>query len=178
MAHDLAAYTTSSYLTTFRRCPDNPDVPLNKWRTQLWHSALPSSHQHLAKDIFNVWLDLRYRYLALSPEIIGMLQTLRLQYLLGIITNGPSNAQWEKIDKLNLNKYFDCILVSSDLPWAKPNQNIFYAACSYLGVPPHECLMVGDKLETDIQVRIPFPMHIHENLFDIFTEIFYYPKII
>lgn len=41
--------------------------------------------------------------------------------------------------------------ISSDLPWAKPDRNIFYAACHYLGVQPEECAIIGDKLETDIQ---------------------------
>jgi N-acylneuraminate-9-phosphatase len=77
---------------------------------------------------------------------------LKQKYLLAIITNGPSAAQWEKIQKIDLNKYFDCVLVSDDLPWSKPDPNIFYAACHYLGVQPQQCMMIGDKLETDIQV--------------------------
>lgn len=86
-----------------------------------------------------------------------MLKQLRKNYLLAIITNGPSNAQWEKIKKLGLNmgksSLFDCILVSADLPWEKPDPRIFLAAASYLGVAPNSCIMVGDKIETDIQVK-------------------------
>uniref|UniRef100_A0A2M4DRY3 N-acylneuraminate-9-phosphatase n=1 Tax=Anopheles darlingi TaxID=43151 RepID=A0A2M4DRY3_ANODA len=149
---ELANETATNYLAAFRRCPDNPDMALVQWRSQLWYDVLPATHQHLATELYGRWLEWRYRYLALPDEVHTMLQTLRLQYLLGIITNGPTAAQWEKIDRLALNKYFDCILVSSDLPWAKPDRNIFYAACHYLGVPPGQCVMIGDKLETDIQV--------------------------
>ncbi|XP_040157783.1 N-acylneuraminate-9-phosphatase isoform X3 [Anopheles arabiensis] len=151
-SRELANETATNYLTAFRRCPDNPDVALAQWRSQLWQDVLPGTHKHLASELYGRWLEWRYRYLALPVEVQTMLQTLRLQYLLGIITNGPTAAQWEKIDRLALNKYFDCILVSSDLPWAKPDRNIFYAACHYLGVPPGQCVMIGDKLETDIQV--------------------------
>lgn len=70
--------------------------------------------------------------------------------MLGLITNGPSNAQWEKINRLNLKSYFDVILVSGDLAWEKPNPRIFQEACRYLGVEPYQCIMVGDKMETDI----------------------------
>ncbi|XP_053671980.1 N-acylneuraminate-9-phosphatase-like [Anopheles nili] len=150
-SRELANETATNYLTAFRRCPDNPDVALAQWRSQLWQDVLPGTHKQLAGELYGRWIDWRYRYLALSGEIQTMLQTLRLQYLLGIITNGPTAAQWEKIDRLALNKYFDCILVSSDLPWAKPDRNIFYAACHYLGVLPGQCVMIGDKLETDIQ---------------------------
>lgn len=41
-------------------------------------------------------------------------------------------------------------MVSGDLPWEKPNRQIFHKACGYLEVEPRQCLMVGDKLETDI----------------------------
>ncbi|XP_020715401.1 uncharacterized protein LOC101451032 isoform X2 [Ceratitis capitata] len=72
-------------------------------------------------------------------------------FLLALITNGPSNAQWEKINKLHVSQYFDCMLVSSDLPWEKPNPQIFYAACNFLGIAPTQCVMFGDKLESDIK---------------------------
>lgn len=75
----------------------------------------------------------------------------REDYLLGLITNGTSRAQWQKIELLGLRKYFDVLLVSGDLPWEKPDQNIFLEACKLLGVPPRNCIMVGDKLETDIK---------------------------
>lgn len=152
MTHDVATQSTTQFLRTFRNCPDNPDIPLDTWRQYLWSQALPDTHKHLAIEIFHIWLDLRYRYLALTPEIVALLQSLRQSYLLAIITNGPSNAQWEKIQRLNVSKYFDCMLVSSDLPWEKPNPHIFMAACNYLGVEPKNCVMIGDKLDTDIQV--------------------------
>jgi len=79
-----------------------------------------------------------------------MLVRLRRRFLLGLITNGPSNAQWEKIRELGVAQYFDVILVSGDLAWEKPDERIFLEACNALGVRPGECLMVGDKLETDI----------------------------
>lgn len=152
LTRETATQITTTFLKAFRKCPDNPDVPLDAWRQYLWSQALPESHRHLATEIYQIWLELRYRYLALTPEIVALLQSLRQCYLLAIITNGPSNAQWEKIQRLNVNKLFDCILVSSDLPWEKPNPHIFMAACNYLGVEAKNCVMIGDKLETDIQV--------------------------
>lgn len=79
-----------------------------------------------------------------------MLRNLRQHYFVGLITNGPSNAQWEKVNKLNLQGYFDVILVSGDLPWEKPHHKIFHEACEFLGIEAHQCIMVGDKLDTDI----------------------------
>lgn len=132
-------------------------MSLEQWRTDLWQKALPETHRHLTYDIYEQWLKLRYHYLELPSELVQMLKQLRKNYLLAIITNGPSNAQWEKVHKLGLNmgksSLFDCILVSADLAWEKPDPRIFLAACNYLGVAPNNCIMVGDKIETDIQVK-------------------------
>lgn len=94
-----------------------------------------------------------------------MLQQLRKKYLLGLITNGPSNAQWEKVHKLHLQPYFDVILVSGDLPWEKPEAKIFEEACRYLQVNPENCIMVGDKLETDILGKLCFKLNFEEIIF-------------
>ncbi|XP_012285421.1 N-acylneuraminate-9-phosphatase [Orussus abietinus] len=141
---------TASYLKYFRKCPDNSAFPLDAWRTSLWSKALGEKYGYLAKKVYERWLYLRYYYLAPAPETISMIRQLRKTYLLGLITNGPSNAQWEKIHKLSLQQYFDVILVSSDLPWEKPDPRIFEEACRCLGVRPESCIMIGDKLETDI----------------------------
>ncbi|XP_055903947.1 N-acylneuraminate-9-phosphatase [Eupeodes corollae] len=147
-----ASQVTAKFLQSFRRCPDNPQTSLDSWRSYLWRDALPERFKHLAEQIYAQWLHLRYRYLAIPPDYVQMLKQFRSSgYLLALITNGPSNAQWEKVKKLNVSQYFDCVLVSSDLPWEKPNPNIFLAACNYLHVKPAECVMIGDKIETDVQ---------------------------
>lgn len=148
---ELATEAATNFLTAYRRCPDNPSVPLAHWRTQLWTDCLPVAWRHLAPQVYSRWVEYRTRYLKPSADILAMLETLRRRYQLGIITNGPSASQWEKVDRLGLSHLFDCILVSSDLPWAKPDRNIFYAACHYLDARPEQCVMIGDKLETDVQ---------------------------
>lgn len=55
-----------------------------------------------------------------------------------------------QICELKLQGYFDAIVVSGDLKWEKPQAEIFHRACQLLGVEPFECLIVGDKIETDI----------------------------
>uniref|UniRef100_A0A1Q3FI31 N-acylneuraminate-9-phosphatase n=1 Tax=Culex tarsalis TaxID=7177 RepID=A0A1Q3FI31_CULTA len=148
---ELATEAATNFLTALRRCPDNPSFTLAQWRTQMWTDCLPAAWRHLAPQVYSRWLEYRTRYMTPSEDIFAMLETLRRRYQLGIITNGPSAAQWEKVDRLGMGRFFDCILVSSDLPWAKPDRNIFYAGCHYLGVQPEQCVMIGDKLETDVQ---------------------------
>ncbi|XP_022911767.2 N-acylneuraminate-9-phosphatase [Onthophagus taurus] len=149
--NEISTKICSNYLRAFRKCPENPSMDLDVWRKLLWAQALGNDYKNLADEIYLTWIQLRYRYLALSTETLKLLENLRKNnYLLGLITNGPSCAQWEKIQRLDLRSLFDIILVSGDLPWEKPNQRIFYEACDYLKVKPSKCLMVGDKMETDI----------------------------
>lgn len=170
---------TQTFLHDFRLCPDQCGMTLDKWRHLLWCRALGEQYEHIAGctpyskcfchyfplvlintglytagDIYTEWLRLRYYCLAIAPDVLSLLYRLRQHYMLGLITNGPSCAQWEKVERLDLRHYFDCILVSGDLPWEKPHQKIFLEACHYLGVQPWQCIMVGDKLETDIQGAI------------------------
>lgn len=150
ISEETSIKITATYLKQFRKCPDNATLTLDAWRTILWSKALGDKYSCFAKKIYERWLYLRYHYMALAPNTICMLRQLGKRYLLGLITNGPSNAQWEKIHKLSLQQYFNVILVSGDLPWEKPKAEIFREACHFLNVRPEKCIMVGDKLETDI----------------------------
>lgn len=145
------------YLQEFRKCPEHPSISLDQWRLGLWSNALPDQYRHLSYEIYEQWIKYRYHFMQLPNDLVQMLRHLRKNYLLSIITNGPSASQWEKINKLNLNmaknSLFDCILVSGDLGYEKPDKRIFHAACNYLNVAPQNAIMIGDKLETDIQVK-------------------------
>ncbi|CAG9136312.1 unnamed protein product [Plutella xylostella] len=151
MSGEEAVASSTSFLRAFRARPDDDEYTLEKWPEHLWRNCLPKNYRHIAKSISTEWLKLRFQCLALTPDVVHLLETLREDYLLGLITNGTSRAQWQKIELLGLRKYFDVLLVSGDLPWEKPDQNIFLEACKLLGVPPRNCIMVGDKLETDIK---------------------------
>ncbi|XP_063905215.1 N-acylneuraminate-9-phosphatase [Zophobas morio] len=147
---DLASAASKAYLRAFRKCPENLSMSLDAWRRLLWAQALGDQYNKYAGDVYQTWLQLRYDHLALSSDVKTLLQKLRQHYFVGLITNGTSRAQWEKISLLHLEKFFDVVVVSGDLPWEKPHRKIFHVACDYLGVEPQQCIMVGDKLETDI----------------------------
>ncbi|KAG8233049.1 hypothetical protein J437_LFUL004269 [Ladona fulva] len=151
MPHQFAVEATLTFLENFRLCTENPEMSLNEWRRLLWAQSLGEKYKSIAAEVCQQWLQLRYECLALTSEVKTLLRLLRRRHFhLGLITNGPSRAQWEKVNRLDLARFFDVILVSGDLPWEKPSEEIFLEACRLLHVPPSACLMVGDKLETDI----------------------------
>lgn len=80
----------------------------------------------IVDEVYKQWLLLRYNYVKLPSSVKSLLCELKNSYRLALITNGISDAQWEKIRACNLETYFDCIVVSGDTLWKKPDINIFY----------------------------------------------------
>lgn len=71
---------------------------------------------------------------------------------LGIITNGDSGHQWEKVRVMDLTRWIppNHILVSGDCGMVKPEPGIFRLAQERLGVSPSEACLIGDSYENDI----------------------------
>lgn len=71
---------------------------------------------------------------------------------LALVTNGLSDVQRTRIDRLGLGRYFQTIAISAELGTAKPAAAIFEFALAGLGSPARRsAVMVGDSLSSDIQ---------------------------
>jgi putative hydrolase of the HAD superfamily len=84
----------------------------------------------------------------------GMLSTIDVLVgagvRLAIVTNGPTEMQSRTIEAIGLRDRVRAILISEEFGAAKPDQAIFHAAASRLGVRPEDCLFVGDNPEKDV----------------------------
>jgi len=71
---------------------------------------------------------------------------------LGIITNGPSEHQWAKIEALGVEKWIprENIIVSGDLGINKPDKRIFEVMQEKLQLGVESLYYIGDSLENDI----------------------------
>ncbi|MXX18454.1 MAG: HAD-IA family hydrolase [Dehalococcoidia bacterium] len=84
-------------------------------------------------------------------DAIGTLETLRSQgYRLGMVTNGSSDTQRQKIGRWQLEPYFDEIVIESEFGRGKPDPGVFRQALAGTGASPDEAWMVGDNLYADI----------------------------
>lgn len=84
-------------------------------------------------------------------DAIGTLETLRSQgYRLGMVTNGSSDTQRQKIGRWQLEPYFDEIVIESEFGRGKPDPGVFKQALAGTGAAPDEAWMVGDNLYADI----------------------------
>ncbi len=79
-----------------------------------------------------------------------LLALKQMGLMLGIITDGDPVKQWEKILRTEIEDYFDDVLISDFVGVKKPHIKIFQKALKNFGVKPHEAVMVGDRLYSDI----------------------------
>lgn len=85
-----------------------------------------------------------------KPKTINIINTIKSHIKVGIITNGSTQRQKEKIINTNLNRYFDTIIISEEAGFSKPDKLIFELALNKLNVQSEDVLFVGDDLEKDI----------------------------
>jgi len=94
----------------------------------------------------------RRAVMVLFPDALDFLGTLRARGLpLGLVTNGDAREQRFKIERHDLARYFDAIVIEGELGTGKPDAVAYRTALAALGVAPGpEVSMVGDHLEFDV----------------------------
>lgn len=84
------------------------------------------------------------------PGALDALDRLAGRYALGVVTNGPRDAQLAKLDGLGRREAFGVVVCAGDESPPKPAPEPFERALSALGVAPSEAVFVGDSPETDV----------------------------
>jgi putative hydrolase of the HAD superfamily len=91
-------------------------------------------------------------YLVPYSDTVHTLLELRDRgYKLGVITEGRPVKQWEKLIRLGLQHFFHAVVISEEVQRQKPDVEMFRIAAKRIGVKPQEAVMVGDRLDKDIQ---------------------------
>lgn len=79
------------------------------------------------------------------------LETLRKQYKVALVSNSDCFSVKAVIDKYGLDKFFDATILSYEVGHLKIDPEMFTAALDRLGVKPHEAVMIGDSINSDIK---------------------------
>ncbi|WP_460218253.1 YjjG family noncanonical pyrimidine nucleotidase [Psychroserpens sp. MEBiC05023] len=91
---------------------------------------------------------------------LEILEHLKKEYALHIITNGFEEAQQKKMDNANITHYFSTITNSEAAGVKKPNPIIFNHALSSAAATPEESIMIGDNYEADILGAVAIGMDV------------------
>ena len=82
----------------------------------------------------------------------AVLEQLRHKYKLGVISNFALPPGVKKtLERFDLAKFFDVILISGEVGWRKPSPRIFQKALLSLEVDASETVFVGDSPLLDIE---------------------------
>lgn len=134
------------------RKPPSGDIRPAMWRSALQrHGIVDDADGVLARRLADRFDQLRVERVELFPEALPVLQALHGRYRLAIITNGYTETHAQKIARLELERFFDRIILAGDLEMVKPDPAIFVHAMESLDVRPESSVMVGDRYDRDVE---------------------------
>lgn len=137
---------------------ENYQQHLQKWvpqfRSEIWSQALRTQgveDEKLAKELGEFFCSRRRKLQSPLPDAKKILSKLHEAGVrIGLLTNGDSDLQREKIEASGLGMFFEVAVVSGEFGTGKPEPEIFHHLLNLLGVLPAESLMVGNSLSRDI----------------------------
>ena len=91
------------------------------------------------------------RMVRLDSRVEAMLRDLRASGVpTGVVTNGPTEEQWNKMRNTGIADLVDAAVVSQEFGANKPDPSIFRRALDLIGAEVSETIFVGDNAVADI----------------------------
>jgi putative hydrolase of the HAD superfamily len=95
--------------------------------------------------------NVKFALLRLFPETMSTLIHLKAHgYHLGVISNGLTIKQYEKLVRLGLHHFFDSVVTSQQTNVEKPDIAIFEMALEKMGCKAENSIMIGNSFSDDI----------------------------
>ena len=123
-----------------------------------------SIEKHLSK-LLDIYCSFSPK-LELYPGVLPLIKELGKAYKLGIITGGMMKAQKNKINSLDISKYFEHVLITQEIGANKPDSFPYSYLLNILKIKPDRSVYIGDNPFVDfigaktigmptIRVRVP-----------------------
>ena len=123
------------------------------YRFESWSRALKDlgvDDERLARILADEFVETRTGLFECFPETAELMDELEGAVRLVLATNGASDLQRLKLETSGLTDYFDDVLVSADIGFAKPHPIFYENAIRLANAGPEQILMVGDNIRRDI----------------------------
>lgn len=96
----------------------------------------------------------------LMPGAEEMISWVNGKMKVGYVTNGMSEVQRPRLEKIGWDLKFDVIVIAGEIGHSKPHHNYFNHVHGQIGSPGRtEVLVVGDSLTADIEGATSFGYH-------------------
>jgi putative hydrolase of the HAD superfamily len=69
---------------------------------------------------------------------------------MGVVSNWPASLELT-LEAAGIRKYFEVVVASGVVGYAKPRPEIYRFALERFGIAPHKALFVGDSIPFDVQ---------------------------
>lgn len=101
---------------------------------------------------FQAVYEQKQQEIKMTEAMKKLLENLSGKMKLGIVTNGPTQHQWDKVNALGVEQWIpkEHILISGEIGIAKPDTGIFAAELGRLDLQKEDVCYVGDSFENDI----------------------------
>ncbi|MEM2942168.1 MAG: HAD family hydrolase [Candidatus Bathyarchaeia archaeon] len=115
---------------------------------RLFNKSVVDEILGMAEDLL---VEARVSSAALVPGADSVLESLSSKYSLGVVTNTSSErVSHGVINRLGLNRFFECVVTSAELGIRKPYPGVFHFALREMGVASKEAVFVGNSYLDDV----------------------------
>ena len=105
----------------------------------------------VARSIGDAYAREREQRVQPFPGALETLTTLQEAGIrLALVTNGTSASQRGKIDRFDLERFFDLIMIEEEFGVGKPDERVYRHALAQLDSRPDETWMIGDNLDWEV----------------------------
>ena len=123
-------------------------VKVRRYQLLFEELGVDASAEQAAK-LYEGYLALGHYYMDGAEEV---LETLRGQYRMYLVTNGTASVQHGRVNSSNLMNYIEDMFISEEVGYDKPS-NAYFDAC-FARIPDfhkEHAVIVGDSLTSDIR---------------------------
>jgi len=126
-----------------------PNYRLNSWHEALLQHGIDD--KEFATELSEDFSVNRRKRHVVYDDVVPVLEFFSQFHLLGLLTNGVPDLQWEKIKGAGIRKYFDEIVISGEVGFGKPDSRIYETIVSRLKVRLKDAIITGNSLKRDVQ---------------------------
>ena len=93
----------------------------------------------------------------LIDGVLEVISKLSPFYKMLLVTNGIADVQRPRMEKSEIIKYFEGVVISDEIGFAKPSTEFFDVAFSQMGNPPKkDVIIIGDSFTSDMEGGINY----------------------
>ena len=100
------------------------------------------------------WRDARVRpegALRRDDMLRSLLQDLKKRFVLVVVTNNSVEMVRRTLGAIGIDDLFDRVFTLQDVGLIKPDPGIYRRVAEALGIPPEQCMSIGDRPQVDLE---------------------------